>query len=68
VDQRRALARKPEANLTDPDWPITKTRTGWIQGFNGQLRNRLPGSGKHEWITESCPGKREWVTTRRAPV
>jgi transposase len=24
-------------NLTDPDSRIMKTRTGWIQGFNGQL-------------------------------
>jgi hypothetical protein len=23
--------------------------------FNGQLHNRLPGSGKHEWITEVAP-------------
>jgi hypothetical protein len=36
-DQRRVPPRKPEANLTDPDWRITKTRTGWIQGFKGRL-------------------------------
>jgi hypothetical protein len=27
----------PDANLTDPDWRIIKTRTGWIQGLNGRL-------------------------------
>jgi hypothetical protein len=50
------LPRKPEANLGDPAWRITKTRTGWIQGFQRPVTQQaLPGSGKHEWITEVAP-------------
>jgi transposase len=48
AEARAATARQPrpepagspgeaKRNLTDPDSRIMKTRTGWIQGYNGQL-------------------------------
>jgi transposase len=29
--------KKPQANLTDPDSRLLKTRRGWIQGYNAQI-------------------------------
>lgn len=33
---RARRRRRPEANLTDPDSRLLKTRNGWIQGYNCQ--------------------------------
>lgn len=31
------LAEEVKVNLTDPESQILKTRTGWVQGYNGQI-------------------------------
>jgi transposase len=35
--QRPAVDADAKANPTDPDSRIMKTRTGWVQGYNGQI-------------------------------
>jgi hypothetical protein len=68
VDQRRVLPRKPDANLTDPDWRIIKTRSGWIQGFQRPVsrHRRLPHphrAGEYQPMITAAQASVEHVNT-----